>query len=383
MKKALIYTSLAYMVYQFNKSNIDLLLSKGYEVEVACNFDTKLNPKGMVEKFKKELEDRGIKYYQIPIPKNVFLVNKIIESISMTKKLIKENEYDLIHVHSPISSVILRIAAMGLKSRVIYTVHGFHFYKGGPIINWLIFYPIEWFFAKYTDTIVTINIEDYNLVKEKFNKRCKDLRYVKGVGVDLNKFAIELTLEEKEELRNSLNLKEDNFVMIYPARLSKDKNHMFLFDVMEKILENNKNVHLLLPGFDEMGGVCQKIVQEKGLKDNVHFLGFRNDINKLQKISNIAVSSSLREGLPVNIIEALFASLPVVALNCRGMDDIVENGKNGFLIELDDPHKLEKFIVAIKTYYDGKPYERSHKENNLTTEEIRLEMDEIYFTNNI
>lgn len=154
------------------------------------------------------------------------------------------------------------------------------------------------------------------MAKNKF-KKCKQIEYVPGVGIDKEKFTFKMTTKEKNDLRKSLGLKKDDFVLIYPAELNKNKNQMLLLNVMKKLNEKCSNIHLLLPGKDSYDGYYQRYTQENNIK-NVHFLGYRNDIPKLLKISNLAVASSLRERLPVNLLEAMYVGLPIVATDCRG-----------------------------------------------------------------
>lgn len=125
--------------------------------------------------------------------------------------------------------------------------------------------------AKYTDTLITINKEDYDLAKKKFSKRCKDIEYVPGVGIDENKFDFEMTEEEKQKLRESLGIKNDDFVMIYPARLDKNKNQGLLIDAVKKLSREFPNIQLLLPGNDELNGYYQNMAKERDVESKIHF----------------------------------------------------------------------------------------------------------------
>ena len=290
---------------------------------------------------------------------------------------------DIIHCHTPMGSVVARLAAKKArrkyKTRVIYTAHGFHFYKGAPLLNWILFYPVEKWLAKYTDTLITINKEDYERAKKKFSKRCKDIQYIPGIGIDEKKYNFEMTIKEKQVLRESLGVNEDNFVLIYPARLDKNKNQIFLIDCMEKLVKENSKIHLLLPGNDELNGYYQMVTEKKGLTNNIHFLGHRDDIPKLLKISNISVSSSLREGLPVNVLEAFSCGLPVVALKCRGMEDLMENGINGYIVD-----NMNAFLENIENLIKSTELRNTIKNNNIlkskkfNIEIIIIEIKKIY-----
>lgn len=332
MKKALFVATVDVHIRSFHLPYLKLLHDNGYEVHVATNGD-------------EQFPNCDVKH-QICIERSPFKLNNL-KAIKQLKKIIDEEKFDLIHCHTPMGSVVARLAAKKARkkygTRVIYTAHGFHFYKGAPLLNWLLFYPIEKFLARYTDTLITINTEDYELAKRKF-KKCKDIQYVPGVGVDTEKFNIEMSDEEKSDFKKLLGLKEDDYVLSCVARLDRNKNQGFLINAMEQLVKEHNNIHLLLVGPDELNGYYQEMVKEKKLDGNIHFLGRRDDVPKILSITDIVVSASLREGLPVNVIEAFAAGKPVVALNCRGMKDLINDGINGFIIEKCD---LDYFYNCI------------------------------------
>ena len=323
MKKVLFTATVDSHILAFHIPFLKLFKDKGYEVHVATNGN-------------EDIPYCDVKHV-VCFERSPYKLNNI-KAIKQLKKIIDTEKFDIIHCHTPMGGVVTRLAARKARkneTRVIYTAHGFHFYKGAPIKNWLLFYSVEKYLAKYTDTLITINTEDYELAKKKFSKRCKDIQYVLGVGIDPKKFDFEMTKKDKHELRKSLGLKDDDFVMICVARLDKNKNQSFLIGVTSNLIKTYKNIHLLLVGPDELDGKYQE--QAKDILSNVHFLGFRKDIAQLMQISNITLSSSLREGLPVNILEAMFSNLPIISLDTRGVRDLIVNDKNGFIVNnIDD-----------------------------------------------
>ena len=345
MKKALYVATVDIHIKTFHLPYLQLLHDNGYEVHVVTNGNEKI-PFCDVK-------------HQICIERNPFKL-KNIKAIKQLKKIINEEKFDFIHCHTPMGGVIARLSARHArkkyKTRVIYTAHGFHFYKGAPKLNWMLLYPIEKWLAKYTDTLITINTEDYNLAKNKFSKRCNDIKYIQGVGIDIKKFNVNLSNEEKRIYKESLGLKLDDYILTCVARLDKNKNQGFLFIVMEQLLKENNNIHLLLVGNDELNGYYQKIIKERNLDKNIHFLGRREDIPNILAITDIVVSASLREGLPVNVMEAFAAGKPVVALDCRGMKDLVENGGNGYIISNTNYDEYSKKIneIIINKYLSNK-----------------------------
>ena len=173
-KKALQLASVASMIDQFNISNIEILQSLGYQVDVVADFT---NPGTITtercENLKKRLSDTNVRFFDIAIPRSLN-PRAIFSAYKQVKELLEKENYNLLHCHSPLGGVIARKAAKGLRSKglkVIYTAHGFHFFKGAPLINWLVYYPIEKWLSKYTDTLILINEEDYDLAKRKFYKR--------------------------------------------------------------------------------------------------------------------------------------------------------------------------------------------------------------------
>ena len=336
MKKVLFTATVDSHILQFHIPFLKLFKDNGYEVHVATN-GTETIP-------------YCDKKHVISFEKSPYKLNNI-KAIKELKKICDKEKFNIIHCHTPMGSVVTRLAAKQSRkkhhTRVIYTAHGFHFYKGAPLLNWLLFYPVEKYLAKYTDTLITINKEDYNRAKQKFSKRCHDIQYVPGVGIDETKFNFKMTKKEKSALRKELGLKDDDFVMIYPAELSKRKRQIWLIETISNLLKEHKDIHILLPGKDSLNGKCQELVHKLNLEEQIHLLGYRNDIPKLLKISNLAVSSSSQEGLPVNIMEAMYVGLPVVASGCRGNRDLINGLKTSYLVELKDFNNFKESIFNI------------------------------------
>ncbi len=363
MKKKVLFTATVDShIKNFHLPYLKYFKDNGYEVHVSTNGKDKI--------------PHCDKKHTVSFERSPFRLNNI-KAIKQLKSIIDKEGYEIIHTHTPMGSVITRLAALKArkkhKTRVIYTAHGFHFYKGAPLQNWLLYYPVEKFLARYTDTLITINKEDYKRAKKKFNTR---VEYVPGVGVDEEKFNFKMTKKEKSELRKTLGIKDSDYVLIYVAELNKNKNQTMLIDAMTELVKKKSSIHLLLVGIDSYKGRHKKQVAKLGLERNVHFLGFRNDVPRLLKVSDLAVSSSMREGLPVNLLEAGFSGVPVVASNCRGNRDVAGAIKvnkfdssafskkiNGFTIKSVkfpnhkknkiDKYKIEKVLNKVAKIYDG------------------------------
>lgn len=284
--------------------------------------------------------------YEVPFSRSPYSFQNI-KAYRILKKIIKENDYDAIHCHTPMGAVVARLAAKSFRKKgltVIYTAHGFHFYQGAPKFNWLFFYPIEKYLSRYTDCLITINNEDFVLSNAKFNAGMTEL--VNGVGVELTKFR-PVTVQEKSRLRNEYSYTDDEFILIYPANLTGEKNHSMLFDVVRNLKNKQYDIRLLCPGKPDLIDEFRKTVLDMGIADNVDFLGFRRDIEKLIALSDISVSTSVREGLPVNLIEAMAGGNPIVATDIRGNRDLVTNDKNGYLVKLGDSEAMASLIESL------------------------------------
>ena len=209
-KKALMYASVASMIDLFNMDNIHILQSLGFQVDVACNFKNgSITSNERVEELKKELRELGVNIHDIPIPRSMFKINDILKSLILTKRLYNNNNYQFVLCHSQIGGVVSRLAAityrkLGLK--VIYTAHGFHFFKGAPLKNWILFYPIEKICSNWTDVLITINNEDFNIANDKF--KANNVIYVPGIGVHVDE--IQNQKIDIDSMRKELGLKSDD-----------------------------------------------------------------------------------------------------------------------------------------------------------------------------
>ena len=271
------------------------------------------------------------KKFNIPIERSPFK-SKNIKAYRELKEIIDQNNYQIIHCHTPMGGVLARLAARTARkngTKVIYTAHGFHFCKGAPLANWLLYYPIEKTLAHFTDCLITINTEDYQLAKRRF--KAKKIEHVHGVGVNADKFK-PVGEEQRKQLRQQYGYKEDDFLLFYAAEFNQNKNQQLLIEALALIKDEVPNARLLLAGKGPLLEDCRKLATQRDIEEMVDFLGYRNDIENLLKISDLAVASSLREGLPVNIMEAMACGLPVIATDNRGHRELIINDKNGWII---------------------------------------------------
>ena len=371
--KILFVSNVRSHIGQFHTNFINLLKENGHTIDVSC-FDNSADKDGF--------DFKSInKFNFIPLQRSPYKKENI-KAIKQLKELIIKEDYDIIHCHTPMGAVAARVAAKQAKSRakVIYTAHGFHFFEGAPKTNWLFFYPVEKMLAHYTDTLININQEDYNLATTKKFKVKDQIIKVNGVGVDLSKFSA-VNPEMKLQLREEYGFNKDEFMLIYPADLVTGKNQEMIFKAVKILKDKIPTIKLLLPGHQKMITEYKQMVKDMGIENHVEFMGYRRDIAKLVAMCDVSVSASRREGLPVNLIEASAIGKPIVATRVRGNSDIVEDGVNGFLVELDDYEKMAEKLLKI--YSDPQLAKKMGEEavrlsKKYSIEEVNKSLAEVY-----
>ena len=340
MKKALVVAGTASMIYQFNIPNIKLLQQLGYQVDVACNFvrDYTCTPE-RVEELKKELEAMGVNYYHVDFTRNILKVKDIIKAFRQLKKLVKENGYEFAHCHTPMGGVITRTVKIFTHLKVIYTAHGFHFYKGAPKFFWAVYYPIEKFLGHFTDILITINSEDYASARKRI--KAKKIRYIPGVGIDMTKF--KRGQGNRDELRKDLGIPDDKIWVLNIGELIERKNQERLVEAVAHI----PDVYLTIAGKGPRDERIKTLASSLGVEDRVKLLGFRYDVSELCACADIFALPSLQEGLSMALMEAMASGKPCAVSRIRGNVDLLDE-QGGTLFnpyDVDDiKNKLESVI---------------------------------------
>ncbi|WGG45854.1 glycosyltransferase family 4 protein [Rossellomorea sp. DA94] len=284
------------------------------------------------------------KKFTIPIQRSPFSLTNV-KAYQELRDIIDQHQYRLIHCHTPMGGVLARLAARGARkngSKVIYTAHGFHFCQGAPIQNWMLYYPIEKMLSRYTDCLITINKEDYTLAKHRFN--IPSIEHVHGVGVNTETFQ-PVSEKDKAERKKSYGYQPDDFLLFYAAEFNSNKNQQMLIKALEIIKDEVPNAKLLLAGEGTLQNTCKELAKRLEVEHMVHFLGFRKDIPEILPMCDVAVASSLREGLPVNMMEAMACGLPVVASVNRGHRELVKDHQNGWIVY---PTDIDGFSNKLK-----------------------------------
>jgi glycosyltransferase involved in cell wall biosynthesis len=365
-KKVLVVTSTDNMISQFLIPHIQDMQKMGATVECACNetgffFDMLKN-------------DYGFVMHRLDIPRKPYSF-KIFKAKKQLVKLIEDNHYDLIHCHQPVGSVLARLAGKECKVPVLYIAHGFHFFKGAPIQNMLIYKPIENYCAKMTDALVTMNEEDFNSAKKM---KAKKAYKINGIGVDLQKYNVDENFNN-EEFRKNLGIKKDDFIVLSVAEFIKRKNIISVIKAIEKT--KDKNIKLLLCGRGELENELKSYVFKHNLNSKIFFLGYRKDISHCIQISDAVILVSFQEGLPKCFLEAMALGKPLISSNIRGNRDLIQNNEGGILV---NPKDVDDIKRAIETLYGNKALcqkfgERNKKFiQNFSTDVVLEQMRKIY-----
>ena len=370
--KALIISNLTKRFQPGHFTMIEPLQELGYEVHWAANFS----------EYKEDINKVPIKIHHIDFIRNPFHPINFKAYIQLMK-LLKQEKYELIHCNSPIGGVLGRICGRQTKvPKIIYTAHGFHFYKGAPLVNRTLYKWVEMYLSRKTDVLITMNQEDKELA-EKLKLRKNGRRYfIHGVGIDTSIFRnIEVDISEK---RKELGLKEDDFILISMGDLIKRKNYEVVINALGKI--NNKKIHYIICGTGPLESKLRSLVEQNGIKEQVHFIGFRTDVAELLKISDLFILSSYQEGLPRSTMEAMSAGLPVICSKIRGNVDLIDDGYNGYLIDTDNVGQIADKInnmVENKLVRDEMIQRNKELINTYDVENIKKEMLEIYYKEGI
>lgn len=327
--KILMVTTISNTVNLFLIPHIKLLIEEGHTVDVAFNIVQEVMP---------DVIELGCKIHVLPFQRSPLDLGNF-KAAKLLKRIIADGKYDIVHTHTPIASAVTRLVCKNLKNVVVlYTAHGFHFYKGAPLLNWIIYYPIEKWLARYTDVLITINKFDYNLARNKF--KAKRIEYIPGIGVKLDNIQNEDYLRENRS--STFNIPENSYVLLSVGELNKNKNHENVIKAISKI--NDSKIHYFICGEGKLKDHLIKKIKDLKLENNVHLLGFRKDIKEIMKISDLFIFPSYREGLSVALMEAMATGIPIICSNIRGNTDLIIDEVGGVLV---DPDNYIGFAEAI------------------------------------
>lgn len=350
MAERILVTSTDLMMIQFLVPHVINLSENGFEVEIACS-----DVGGRMDEVREKLNNYVKEIHVVRLVRSpASPVN--LKGCRDMKKVINAGRYDIIWTNEPVMGVATRLAAKKARkkgTKVLYMVHGFHFYKGAPKKNWIVYYPIEKFASRFCDEIVTINQEDYQRAQKMHAAK---VGYIHGIGVDTGRLQKK---ENQNNIRQELNLKKEDFLLLSVGELSKRKNHQVIIRALGRIKDDR--VHCLICGKGDLLKELQKLARENGIEKNVHFLGYRNDVVDICSQADAFILSSLHEGLSVASLEAMYSGLPIIMSDIRGVRDYLTDGKNGFICGVRD---IAAFSDAIRKLAENAELRRQMGETN-------------------
>ena len=340
MKKVLFVTTVGGFVSQFEMNDVRILQDKGCEIHYAANFDN--NVYYVEEDFYKR---HGIIQHNVPMVKSPLSILKNYKVYKEVRNIIDREKIDLVHCHTPVGGVIARMAANRSKKKpkVIYTAHGFHFYKGGPISNWCIYYPIERFMAKCTDGLITINNEDYERAKNFKLREGGNVYKIPGVGLD------EFFMNDE----NSYKCRDKELMkLVSISELNKNKNHKVAIKAVKKLIDAGIEVFYDIYGKGPYEKKLEKYIIKKNLNDYVKLRGYTSEPREILKEADCFLFPSIREGLGMSALEAMASGVPVISSENRGTKEYMIDGYNGIVCRQNKPREYVEAILKLQSSSD-------------------------------
>lgn len=374
MGTILFISNITYKITSFSSSSIYAAHKMGMRFIHAANWsETPAEQINLLEK------QNDITICNVPISRSPFSLSNI-KAFKQLCRIVKENNVEYIHCNTPVGGLLGRLVGKKCHvKKVIYQAHGFHFYKGAPLKNWLIYYYIEKILARFTDVIVTMNGEDYANA-QKFRLRNKGKVYnVHGVGIDISEY--DGIQQYREGKRREFGFKDDDVVLISMGDLILRKNYKVAIEAIAKC--KNPNIHYLICGKGAELNNLKQLAKDLGVQKQVYFLGYRTDIKELLAAADIFLFTTLQEGMPRSMMEAMAAGLPCIASKIRGNVDLIENGKGGFLCAPTDSDAVAK-AIRLCTYDVRQKFGRANLiaiqqyDIHVVEEEIRKIYEEVF-----
>lgn len=350
MSKKILIASTELMMIQFLVPHVIHLFENGYKVEIACS-----DVGGRMDEVREKLKNYTEKIHVVRLERNPASPKNLLGYQDM-KKVIDQGDYDIIWTNEPVMGVVTRLAARKSRktgTKVLYMVHGFHFYTGAPKKYWLMFYPVEKIASRWCDAIITINKEDYERAK---TFHAKEVRYIHGIGVDTGRLKPN---DIQCDIKKELGIAEDAFLILSVGELLPRKNQQVIIRALG--LLKDKSIHYILCGKGKQLTELQNLAKKNQVENQIHFLGYRKDILNIYGQTDLLAFPSMREGLGLAGLEAMYCGLPLVSSNTSGPRDYMENGKTGYMFE---PYDAKGFAEGIKKLRENEELRKACGEYN-------------------
>lgn len=299
----------------------------GYQITLAANFDSANKDEYLSDSQKYNFKILHVPFQHSPMSK------KNYQSYKVLLNHLRNETYDIIHCNTAIGGFVTRMVCKKLQlNNIIYQAHGFHFYKGSPLRYWLIYYPIERYLSKFTNTLVVINNYDFKIARNKM--KTKEILLSPGVGVNLDFYKLPKQHNNDEKIH-----------LFSCGELVKNKNHITIL----KAIKNLDNVVLYIAGEGSFRSKLEKYIRKHDMELQVHLLGYRHDIPFLLSTTDIFIFPSYWEGLPAALMQAMAAELPCLVSDIRGNNDLIISDQGGYLFKPDDYRRLRKLIIQLSS----------------------------------
>lgn len=370
MSKRILVTSTDLMMIQFLVPHVINLSQNDFEVEIACS-----DVGGRMDEIRKALKEYVKKIHVVRLVRSPASPTNL-KGYQDMKKVINGGHYDIIWTNEPVMGVVTRLAARQARkngTKVVYMVHGFHFYKGAPAVNWMVFYPVERFASRFCDEIVTINQEDYRRAEKMHAEKVK---YIHGIGVDTTRLHSD---EGQIDIRKEIGVSENSFLMLSVGELLPRKNQQIIIKALG--LLKDKDVQYILCGKGKQLDKLKNLAKDNKVINQVHFLGYRTDVLDIYGQTDLFAFPSCREGLGLAGLEAMYCGLPLVSSNTSGPRDYMENGKTGYMYE---PNDAEGFAAGIRLLKANPQFRKACGEYNRSAvvpfclENVKKEIIELF-----
>lgn len=273
--------------------------------------------------------------------------------IGQVQKLVAQEQYDIVHVHTPVAAFVLRYALRHYRhthpTKVVYTAHGFHFYRGEHPVKNALFRRLEKLAGRWTDQLVVINQEDYRAAHQYQIVAPEKCFYMPGIGLDISAYSPEkVSTAEVKTIRSELGLAANDQLLLMIAAFNQGKRHDDAIRALARL--QRPEIHLAFAGIGSRQERMRALAKETGVDGNVHFLGYRRDIPALLKGATATLLLSDREGLPRSSMESLAMGVPVIGTDIRGLRDLLVDG-SGLLVK---PGDIAGVAQAMRQIVDQK-----------------------------
>ncbi len=385
-KKVLFVATVGGFLMRFLTEHVRTLQSLGYEVHYASNFNRKA-----YDYDEEQMKKLGVISHRLDIEKSPIALKTNKKALERLIQIIDREQIELVDCHTPLGGVLGRLAGAKSKTKpkVVYTAHGFHFYKGAKGARNIIYKIAEKSLAKKTDYIVTINKEDYEYAKKhlKLKKDCKNkanktdsnVFLINGMGLDMEIYKNDMSEEEKLKKRSEIIVPPGAFHIVTTAELNKNKNEKAIIKAISLI--DKDDIYYSVCGRGPYELSLKDYIKEKRLENRVKLIGYRNDVPQILQTADVFAFPSKREGLGMAALEALSCEVPLIAADNRGTREYALDAENAIVCKRG---RVQEYKAAIEKLYNDRELLNRLKKNcrqsvkRFSKETVKRQIDAMY-----